>query len=64
MYEIYAKLRDERGLTDYRVAKEIGISGQAMYAWKAGKFNPKIEKLEKIAALLGVPVERIRKKED
>lgn len=56
MYEIYAKLRDERGLTDYQVAKQTGIAGQTLYSWKNGAYEPKADKLLKIADLLGVDI--------
>lgn len=56
MYEIYARMRDERGMTDYQVAKQTNIAGQTLYAWKDGKYTPKIDKLRKIAKLFGVPV--------
>ena len=56
MYNTYAKLRDERGLTDYSVAKETGISTVTMSAWKAGKYTPKVDKLLLIARLFNVPV--------
>ena len=56
MYDIYAKLRDERGLTDYSVAKETGIATATMSAWKLGKYTPKIEKLMRIAKLFNVTV--------
>lgn len=56
MYEIYAKLRDERGYTDYSVAKETGVLYQTLSAWKLGKSTPKVDKLVKIANLFRVPV--------
>lgn len=56
MYDIYAKLRDERGMTDYSVAKETGILAQTLYDWKAGRSTPKIDKLLLIAKLFNVPV--------
>ena len=57
MYDIYAKLRDERGFTDYQVAMHTGIAGQTLYAWKAGKYTPKIDKLVKIAKLFNVSLD-------
>lgn len=56
MYEVYSRLRDERGFTDYRVAKETGIATSTLAAWKSGYYTPKIDKLAKIAQLFGVPV--------
>lgn len=60
MYEIYEKLRDERGLTDYAVAKKAKIAPATLSAWKKekmpGGYTPKIDKLCKIADALNVPV--------
>lgn len=57
MYEIYAALRDARGMSDYQVAKETGIATATMSAWKHGRYTPKIEKLLKIAKLFGVTID-------
>lgn len=56
MYEIYAKLRDARELTDYQVCKQTGIASATLSAWKAGQYTPKIDKLLKIAKLFNVTV--------
>lgn len=57
MYEKYAKLRDERHMTDYRVAKETGISTATLTQWKHGRSTPKVDKMLKIANLFGVKLE-------
>lgn len=59
MYDIYAKLRDERGLTDYSVAKETGILAQTLYDWKSGRSTPKVDKLLLIARLFNVSVDEL-----
>lgn len=59
MYKEYVKLRDERGVTDYRVAKETGITKSTFTDWKNGRSEPKIDKLSKIAKFFGVSVERL-----
>ena len=56
MYKTYAQLRDERGMTDYRVCQETGIASATLSAWKAGQYTPKIDKLMKIAKLFNVTV--------
>lgn len=56
-YEIYAKLRDDRGFSDYRVSKETGIGAATLSDWKNGLTKPKIDKLFIIAKLFGVSVE-------
>lgn len=57
MYEKYIKLRDERGLTDYQVAKDTGITKSTFSDWKSGRSNPKLDKLQKIADYFGVSLE-------
>lgn len=59
MYCNYQRLRDARGLTDYRVAQETGVSAATLSSWKNGKYTPKIDKLLKIANFFGVSVEEI-----
>lgn len=57
MYEIFAQLLQERGITPYRVAKETGVSQGSLSDWKNGKSTPKYEKMIKIAEFFGVSVE-------
>lgn len=57
MYARYAKLRDKKGVTDYLVAKETGISAVTLSEWKSGKYNPKVDKLLKLAKFFDVPIE-------
>lgn len=59
MYEKYAKLRDERGLTDYRVAQDTGIPASTLSEWKAGSYRPKVDKLLKIARLFNIALEEL-----
>ena len=54
MYDIYCELRDERGVTDYAVAKACGFNQALFSDWKSGKSVPKIDKLQKIAKFFGV----------
>lgn len=56
MYQKYAELRDERELTDYRVALDTGISTATLTNWKKGNYKPKIDKLLILANYFGVPV--------
>lgn len=58
MYEIYEKLRDAHGLTDYRVSRDTGIPAGAFSNWKAGRYAPKADKLLILADYFHVPVER------
>lgn len=57
MYEKYAALRDERNVTDYRVAVETGITKSTFTDWKSGRSKPKLDKLLLLAKYFGVPVE-------
>ena len=58
-YEKYAKLRDERGLTDYKVAAETKIPKSTFSDWKSGRSKPKADKIIKISSLFGVPIEAL-----
>lgn len=55
-YEQYAKLRDEKGVTDYEVAKHSGVSTSTLTCWKQGVYSPKLPKLQKLADYFGVSV--------
>ena len=57
MYRKYAKLRDEKGYSDYFVAHTLGIPKSSFSAWKAGNYSPKADKLYKLAKFFGVPME-------
>ena len=56
MYEKYLKLRDKKGVTDYRVSIETGITKSTFTDWKNGRSKPKFEKLLILANYFGVPV--------
>lgn len=57
MYERYEKLRNERGVTDYKVATDTGITKSTFTDWKNGRSAPKAEKLYVLAKYFGVPME-------
>ncbi len=59
MYAKYAKLRDEKGVTDYRVAQDTGIATATLSEWKAGTYKPKIDKLLTLAKYFGVSIEEL-----
>lgn len=63
MYQNYAKLRDEKGLKDYDIAKLSGVATATLSCWKNGHYTPKIPKLRKIADVLGVTVDELIKEE-
>lgn len=57
MYEKYVKLRDEKGVTDYRVSEDTKITKSTFSDWKSGRSNPKIDKLKILADYFGVSIE-------
>lgn len=57
MYQKFESLLKARGITAYRVAKDLGLSPTVFSDWKSGKSKPKIEKLKKIADYFEVPIE-------
>ena len=60
MYEIYERLRNEKGVTDYEVAKQTGIPTATLSNWKAKRYTPKFDKIAKIAEYFGVPLETFK----
>lgn len=58
-YQHYAKIRDEKGLSDGRVASKANIGRSTFSDWKSGRSEPKGDKLVKIADALGVPYSRL-----
>ena len=56
-YEKYVDLRDKKGITDYQVAKETGISTATLTNWKYGRYKPKIDKIKILADYFGVSIE-------
>lgn len=57
MYEIFAKLLEEKGLKAADVTRATGIKSPVFSEWKKGKSRPNTEKMIKIANFLGVSVE-------
>ena len=56
MYEKFEKLLTERQVTAYQVAKATGITSSTFYEWRDGRYEPKVEKIKKIADYFGVPL--------
>lgn len=57
MYEIFAKLMKETGLSISETARQIGIPPSTITDWRAGRTSPKADKLLKIANFYGVSIE-------
>jgi prophage antirepressor-like protein/DNA-binding XRE family transcriptional regulator len=54
---MFEKLLEENGITAYRVAQDTGIETSTLTSWKNGSYEPKLEKLLKIADYFEVPLE-------
>lgn len=63
VYEKYVELRDEKGVSDYRVSKDTGITKSTFTDWKSGRSNPKADKLKILADYFGVTVDELLKGE-
>lgn len=57
MYDIFEKLMEERGVKTVDVCRGTGISSATFADWKAGRTQPKADKLLRIAKFFGVPME-------
>lgn len=57
MYEIFAKLLEERDLRAADVCRGTGLPSSLFSEWKRGKSTPKADKLKKIADFFGVTVD-------
>lgn len=56
MYEKYVELRSKKNLTDYKVARDTGITKSTFTDWKTGRSTPKLDKLIILANYFGVPI--------
>ena len=57
MYEIFAKLLKEKGVTPYQVSKATGVAQSSLGDWKNGRSKPKYEKMLAISDYFGVSVD-------
>lgn len=57
MYNNYVKLRDKKGVTDYKVSKDTGITKSTFSDWKTGRSKPKTDKLKVLAKYFDVGIE-------
>lgn len=56
MYEVFEELRKKKGVNMSTVSREAGIPLSTLTDWKAGRYTPKMDKLQKIADYFGVSV--------
>ena len=52
MYKNYVELRDKKGVTDYQVSKDTGITKSTFSDWKVGRSKPKADKLKLLLTTL------------
>lgn len=64
MYNKYARLRDEKGVSDYQVANATGVSPSSLSDWKNGRYTIKVDKLKKIADYFEVTVDYFLTEDD
>lgn len=60
-YENLCKLKAERGESNYRLAKALGVTQTSVANWCSGKRKPLPIYIEKIADHYGVTVEELRR---
>lgn len=56
-YERYCEIRNKLSYKDSDVAKGTSITKSTFSDWKAGRYTPKQEKMQKIADFLGITVD-------
>lgn len=56
LYKKYEELLKKNKVTTYQVCKKENISRAVISAWKAGRTNPSINNLMKIARYFGVSI--------
>lgn len=57
MYEKILELLEKNNETSYQVSKKTGISQTAFSNWKAGRSEPNVYNLKKLADYFGVSIE-------
>ena len=55
--EHLARVMKAKGVSAYRVAKDLDITQSTLSDWKSGRSMPKTDKLSKIAEYFGVTIE-------
>lgn len=62
-YDVFEQLLKERGISSYQVSKATGIRPSSLTDWKKGRYELKLDKLQKIADYFGVTVDYLMCKE-
>lgn len=60
MWEYVEKIMQQKGLRITDLQKGTGVPYSTFTDWKAGRYTPKADKLQKIADFLGVSVEYLQ----
>ncbi len=55
-YHNYSFYRDQKGLTDYHISQQTGVTRSTISDWKHGRHQPQAKTLQKIADYLNVEV--------
>lgn len=55
------RLKNEKGVTNYRIAKEIGVSCTTVQNWIDGKTAPQLELAFRVAAYFGKTIDEMMK---
>lgn len=58
--ETAKELAREKGLTPRELAPLVGVSERQMWRYESGEFEPSFSVAERLADVLGVPLERLR----
>lgn len=56
MYSKFNALLEQKNVSAYKVAKDLGFSSGMFSNWKAGRATPKQDKIQKIADYFNVPI--------
>ena len=56
-YRVFQKLCEDRGITPYKVAQDLGFSRGTFTDWKMGRSTPKMAKMTKVAEYFDYPIE-------
>jgi len=51
--------REEKNITQEKMAEDLGVTRQAISNWECGKTQPDLDMLQKISTYLGVSVEEL-----
>lgn len=64
MYEVFDELRKKKGVNVSTVSREAGVPLSTLTDWKAGRYTPKLDKMQKIADYFGVTVDYLTSGQD